>query len=135
MSLTSLHVHSCLCNSVNYNTETPVASAFQPLSNTEHSWTFNFIFSNYLGFYLYLLISVSLCMLVYVCGMYGSQEVTGVHSLNHLGLETELGLSGTAASSPLPTESFCEPINISVIQIITVCIQTLTLNHSPQINV
>lgn len=54
-------------------------------------------------------------MLVYVCGMYGSQEITGVSSLHHLGLEIELGLSGTAASSPLPTEPFCEPINISVI--------------------
>lgn len=52
-----------------------------------------------------------------------------------LGLEIELGLSGTAASSPLPTEPLCEPINIPVIKIITVCLQTLVLNHFLQINV
>lgn len=74
-------------------------------------------------------------MYAYVCmwHVWKSRKATGVHSLHHLGLEIEL--SGTTASSPLPTEPFCEPINISVIHIITVYIQTLVLNHSPQINV
>lgn len=67
MSLTSPHVHSCLCNSVNYNTETPVVSAFYPLSNIEHSWTFNFIFWNYLGFSLIIFIDFWEFMYACVC--------------------------------------------------------------------